>query len=466
MVILFFLAMFPSFGFGQGGNTLTIEDTVDPVNPCAFLMIWHNIVTGKAWVCIDNNATPPVGTWYQIYPGGSGVTSVTGTSPIISSGGVAPAISIANAAADGATKGAASFTATDFDAAAGNISIDYTNGQAASGAAKGFLAAADWTTFNNKVPSTRAVNTAAPLGGGGALSGDLSLTCAGCLTANQNITLSGDATGNGTTAITVTNVNLPNGVTQAGHLLLTDIAAPAAPAAAHLKVFGDSTDLRFHDKNAAGTIGTTVVADTGAANNFLTAISAAGAISKAQPSCSSLSNGAASCSTDTTNGSNISSGTVGAARLPGAGVTTINGISCTIGGTCDVPGFAYGGLLNNGTVTNTTQYSTGGVQPSATEAARIGLIPMACTMKNLYLVTNSANGAGILSLFLRKGTTVAGMANTAITLTVGNGAAAGTFTDLVNTVAMSAGDLWDVSFVMSAAVTSANLTAIGLVCVP
>ena len=41
--------------------------------------------------------------------------------------------------------------------------------------------------------------------------------------------------------------------------------------------------------NASGTIGTTVVADTGASNNFLTAISAAGVISKAQPTEANLS---------------------------------------------------------------------------------------------------------------------------------------------------------------------------------
>jgi len=78
------------------------------------------------------------------------VTSVTGTSPIASSGGATPAISIANAAADGTTKGAAAFNASDFDATAGVISIDYTNGQAASGSTKGFLTSTDWTTFNSK----------------------------------------------------------------------------------------------------------------------------------------------------------------------------------------------------------------------------------------------------------------------------------------------------------------------------
>ena len=78
------------------------------------------------------------------------VTSVSGTSPIASSGGATPAISIADAAADGATKGAAAFTAADFNAASGVISIDYTNGQAASASTKGFLTAADWSIFNGK----------------------------------------------------------------------------------------------------------------------------------------------------------------------------------------------------------------------------------------------------------------------------------------------------------------------------
>ena len=75
------------------------------------------------------------------------------TSSPLSGGGDLTAnrtISIADAAADGSTKGAAAFTASDFNSAAGVISIDYTNGQAASGSTKGFLTSADWTTFNGK----------------------------------------------------------------------------------------------------------------------------------------------------------------------------------------------------------------------------------------------------------------------------------------------------------------------------
>lgn len=82
--------------------------------------------------------------------GGGSVTSVSGTSPIASSGGSTPAISIADAAADGTTKGAAAFVAADFNSASGVISIDYTNGQAADTTHKGFLTSTDWNTFNSK----------------------------------------------------------------------------------------------------------------------------------------------------------------------------------------------------------------------------------------------------------------------------------------------------------------------------
>ncbi len=74
--------------------------------------------------------------------------ALTFSSPLSNS---ANTISIANAAADGTTKGAATFTAADFNASTGLISIDYANGQAASGSTKGFLTSSDWTTFNNKL---------------------------------------------------------------------------------------------------------------------------------------------------------------------------------------------------------------------------------------------------------------------------------------------------------------------------
>jgi len=55
-----------------------------------------------------------------------------------------------DAVADGTTKGQATFTASDFNSAAGVISLDYVNGQKASASVPGFLSVPDWTTFNGK----------------------------------------------------------------------------------------------------------------------------------------------------------------------------------------------------------------------------------------------------------------------------------------------------------------------------
>ena len=92
------------------------------------------------------------------------VTSVTGTSPIASSGGTMPVISISQA----------------------------TN------STSGYLSSTDWNTFNNKQ---------ATLSGTGfvKISGTtISYDNSTYLTGNQTITLSGDITGSGTTAITTT----------------------------------------------------------------------------------------------------------------------------------------------------------------------------------------------------------------------------------------------------------------------
>jgi hypothetical protein len=59
-------------------------------------------------------------------------------------------VSIADAVADGATKGSAAFNANDFNAASGVITLDYWNGLAADASHKGYLTPANWTTFNGK----------------------------------------------------------------------------------------------------------------------------------------------------------------------------------------------------------------------------------------------------------------------------------------------------------------------------
>jgi hypothetical protein len=87
--------------------------------------------------------------------------SCTGFNVLGTGGG---AITIANAAADGSTRGAASFAAADFNDSSGNISTDYTNGQAASASAKGYLTSADWLTFNGKLNFSNLFNIATTYG--------------------------------------------------------------------------------------------------------------------------------------------------------------------------------------------------------------------------------------------------------------------------------------------------------------
>jgi len=121
-------------------------------------------------------------TSYQV--AGSYLTSVTASSPIFSSGGLTPDISIQDAAADGSTKGAATFAAADFNSSSGLISIDYTNGQSSSGSTKGFLTSTDWTTFNNKQPAGNYITS---------LTGDVTASGPGSATAtiaNDSVTFS------------------------------------------------------------------------------------------------------------------------------------------------------------------------------------------------------------------------------------------------------------------------------------
>lgn len=78
--------------------------------------------------------------------------TISTTAPLSGGGDLSAnrTLSIANAAADGVTKGAAAFTANDFNATAGVISIDYANGQLANNTQNGFLKASDWVDFNSK----------------------------------------------------------------------------------------------------------------------------------------------------------------------------------------------------------------------------------------------------------------------------------------------------------------------------
>ena len=208
-------------------------------------------------------------------------------------------------------------------------------------------------------------------------------------TSITNGDLAGDVTTSGT--LTATLANIPTAIPMAGSIVSTEIAAPSSPAAGKDSLYTDSTDLRFHDKNASGVIGTTVVADTGASNNFLTAISAAGAISKAQPTFA-----------------NLAAGTVAAKAIFPGGDFFNGGIDAQVGTSYTVVAADENKLLtfNNGSATAVTlpQATTAGFTVGAVfsvsnlGAGAVTITPTTSTINgNATVVLNQNQGALIVS---------------------------------------------------------------------
>lgn len=135
-------------GLVTAGTDATTADISDSLN--------KRYVTDAQLVVIGN--TSGVNTGDQTLSGLGGVPTsrtISTTTPLSGGGDLSAnrTLSIADAVADGVTKGAATFNANDFNSATGVISLDYTNGQAASSSQNGFLSLTDWSTFNNKQPA-------------------------------------------------------------------------------------------------------------------------------------------------------------------------------------------------------------------------------------------------------------------------------------------------------------------------
>lgn len=114
------------------------------------------------------------------------------------------------------------------------------------------------------------------------------------LTGNQTITLSGDVTGSGATAITTTLANIPNDVPVVGDLLITLISAPSAPASGKVRFYADVATGRITGLNNGGGTMLMVVPQSATSNQFVTNLAANGTLATAQPSFSNLS-GSATC---------------------------------------------------------------------------------------------------------------------------------------------------------------------------
>jgi len=202
------------------------------------------------------------------------------------SGTQATCATIPDAVADGSTKGIAAFGSADFNSTTGVISIDYTNGQKASGSQSGFLSSTDWTTFNNKGSGT-VTTTGSPTSGNLAnFSGTTSIAPGD---------LSGDVTTSGTLATTIANnaittakinanaVTLAKLATQSDKTLLANISGGAAvPTASGLSaiianILGNGTSGQAIVGDGAGNFSLgTVGGGSGGALTYITSATVTG----------------------------------------------------------------------------------------------------------------------------------------------------------------------------------------------
>lgn len=118
--------------------------------------------------------------------------------------------------------------------------------------------------------------------------------------------------------------------------------------------------------------------------------------------------------------------------------------------------------FNNRTVAaSTTEFwPAGGGFPSTAEANAQVPVPVACVATNLRVRSLTAqSGTGNFAITLRRNG-----ASTPIVVTVAAGAASGTYSDLVHTISLSAGDLIDYQAANSATVSSATVSLVSLQC--
>jgi len=141
--------------------------------------------------------------WYLTPNGTGGVggsvtlfsfTPANGFTGVVTNATTTPNLTLTmqNAVDNGLTKGISAYTAADFNLTSGVVAIDYTNGQKATASVPGFLTAADWTTFNNKISGSLAsgniyVGNVSNVATAVAMSGDVFISNSGVTTIQSSV---------------------------------------------------------------------------------------------------------------------------------------------------------------------------------------------------------------------------------------------------------------------------------------
>ena len=188
--IAFLIALGLSLGFiVSAAPTITFQPDVFPISNNTYLLGSST----RQWLRITSqNAST---TNFSVLSTGSFNLNATGTMQgysICTAGNAAcgaggTGLSSLNGLTGATQTFATSTSGTNFNISSSGTVHTYNIPYAGS-VNTGLLTFGDWTTFNNKVATTRAINTTAPIAGGGDLSADRTLTCnvasgsqAGCL---------------------------------------------------------------------------------------------------------------------------------------------------------------------------------------------------------------------------------------------------------------------------------------------
>jgi len=152
-------------------------------------------------------------------------------------------------------------TGTDFNIS--SVTDTHTfNLPTASATNRGALSSADWTTFNNKVPTTRTISTTSPLSGGGDLSADRTLSIATANTTTTGALSSTDwNTFNGKQAALVSGTSIKT-INSTSLLGSGDVAVqPTLVSGTNIKTVNGTTILGSGDLTISTgiTIGTTAL---------------------------------------------------------------------------------------------------------------------------------------------------------------------------------------------------------------